>query len=52
MVVVLQESGSTPVIMDNWKNSVNTADSSLAANWRGGGLERPSEPEDPFSLRA
>ncbi len=48
--VVRQESGSTPVLMDNWNKSVKTADSSLAAYLRAR-LERPSLPEDNFSLR-
>ncbi len=41
ILVVRQESGSTPVLMDNWKKSVKTADSSLAAYLRAR-LERPS----------
>ncbi len=48
--VVRKESGSTPVLMDSWNKSVKTADSSLAAYLRAR-LERPSWPEDDFSLR-
>ncbi len=39
--VVRHESGSTPVLMHSWNNSVKTADSSLAACLRAR-LERPS----------
>ncbi len=41
ILVVRQESGSTPVLMDSWNKSVKTADSSLAAYLRAR-LERPS----------
>ncbi len=34
ILVVRQESGSTPVLMDSWNKSVKTADSSLAAYLR------------------
>ncbi len=49
ILVVRQESGSTPVLMDSWNRSVKTADSSLAAYLRGK-LADPSGPEDDFSL--
>ncbi len=48
ILVVRQESGSTPVLIDSWNKSAKTADSSLAAYFRGR-LERPSGPDD-FSL--
>ncbi len=48
-VVVRQESGSTPVLMDSANKSAKTVDSSLAAYFRGR-LERPSGPEYDFSL--
>ncbi len=41
ILVVRQESGSTPVLMDSWNKSVKSADSSLAAYLRAR-LERPS----------
>ncbi len=41
ILVVRQESGSTPVLMDSWDQSVITVDSSLAAYLRAR-LERPS----------
>ncbi len=41
ILVVRQESGSTPVLMDNWNKSAKTVDSSLAAYLRVR-LERPS----------
>ncbi len=44
-----QESSSTPVLMDNWNKSVKIVESSLAAYLRGR-FERPSGPEDDFSL--
>ncbi len=47
--VVRQESGSTPVLMNNWNKSAKTADSSLAAYLRAR-LERPSSPEEDVSL--
>ncbi len=50
ILVVRQESGNTPVLMDSWNKSVKTTDSSLAAYLRVR-LERPSWPEDDFSLR-
>ncbi len=50
ILVVRQESGSTPVLMDSWNKLVKTADSSIAAYWRAR-FERPSWPEDDFSLR-
>ncbi len=49
ILVVRQESGSTPVLIDSWKKLAKTADGSLAAYFRGR-LERPSGPEDDFSL--
>ncbi len=50
ILVVHQESGSTPMLMDSWNKSVKAADSFLAAYLRAR-LERPSWPEDDFSLR-
>ncbi len=47
---VRQETGSMPVLMDIWNKSVKTADNSLAAYLRAR-LERPSCPEDDFTLR-
>ncbi len=41
ILVVRQESGSTPVLMDSWNKLVKPADSSLAAYLRAR-LERPS----------
>ncbi len=41
ILVMRQESGSTPVLIDSWNKSVKTADSSLAAYLRAR-LERPS----------
>ncbi len=49
ILVVRQESGSPPVLMDNWNKSVKIVESSLAAYLRGR-FERPSGPEDDFSL--
>ncbi len=48
--VVRQESGSTPVLIDSRNKSVKPADNSLVADLRAR-LERPSWPEDDFSLR-
>ncbi len=50
ILVVRQESGSTPTLMDSWNKWVKTADGSLAAYLRAR-LERPSWAEDDFSLR-
>ncbi len=50
ILVVRQESGSTPVLMDSWNKLLKTADSSLAAYLRAR-LERPPWPEDDSSLR-
>ncbi len=41
ILVVRQESGSTPVLVDSWNKSIKTAESSLAAYLRAR-LERPS----------
>ncbi len=49
ILVVRQVSGNSPVLMDSWNKSAKTADSSLPAYFRGR-LERPSGPEDDFSL--
>ncbi len=49
VLVVRQEKGSTPVLMDRCNKAAQTADSALAAYFRGR-LERPSGPEDDFSL--
>ncbi len=50
ILVVRQESGSTPVLMDSWSRLVKIADSSPAPYLRVR-LERLSWPEDGFSLR-
>ncbi len=50
ILVECQEWGSTPVLMDSWGKLVKIADNSLAANKRKM-LDRPSGPEDDFSLR-
>ncbi len=50
ILVVRQESGSTPVLMDSWNRLVKIADSSPAPYMRAR-LERLSWPEDGFSLR-
>ncbi len=50
VLVVRLEWARTPVLIDNWNKSVKTDDSSLAAYVRGR-LERPSGPEEDFSLR-
>ncbi len=49
ILVVRQESGCTPVLMDSWNKSAKTVDNSLAAYFRGR-LERPPGPENDFSL--
>ncbi len=49
ILVVRQELGTTPVLMDNWNKSVKIIESSLAAYLRGR-FERSSGPEDDFSL--
>ncbi len=49
ILVVRQDSGSTPVLLDNWNLSVKTVDRSLAAYLRGR-FDRPPGPEDDFSL--
>ncbi len=50
ILVVRQESGSRHVLMGSWNRSVKIADNSLAAYLKAR-LERPSWPEDDFSLR-
>ncbi len=50
ILVVHQEFGSTLVLMDSWNMLVKIADSSQAAYLRAR-LERPTWPEDNFSLR-
>ncbi len=45
ILVMRQESGSTPVLIDSWNKSVKPADNSLVAYLKAR-LERPSWPED------